>query len=478
MTAGYDEWAAARTPSLLAFAAALVDDVQVADVAVGRALDRTRAAWLRVSRDDPDLEARRQVVRACSTPRRAAVVLRVLEERSDAEIAEVLHCSEAAARRHLQRGLAELGPAAESAAAPRDMRDHLVARAGSAPIQLLTRTPADGATAGRSARGGRPRRGTWPAALAVLALVGGVAFVAHESRTPDGVITYPKVALAGSWRYESYAGVQLEVPDTWGWGGSPVQSSVFTGPRHLGACGSAQAAVLSPADDSSYVTPLTPFVGHPSVTDQRCVPWGSDGSMPTGEAVWFASPLAVGVKSFGSIVAETREVGGQHITAFGSDSTVRRQILGTAEAVDVDANGCPTKAVSLATAGPRRLRPASMSVCVYSQDTGTATLMYSATLSGRDAAAYTARVGSAASSESACSTPQGRWVSLGLHGRGGTRWDVANMSCGRIQLAAGHSAPLEPDTVGDWAVGGVTAYVAAPAGSAPALGAYFGAPSG
>ena len=107
MTGGFEEWATARTPGLLAFASALVDDEQQADAAVSRALSRIRLTWDRVGRDDPDLEGRRQVVRACSAPRRAAVVLRVLEDRTDAEIAEILDCSQAAARRHVQRGLAE-----------------------------------------------------------------------------------------------------------------------------------------------------------------------------------------------------------------------------------------------------------------------------------------------------------------------------------------------------------------------------------
>ncbi|HEX4473151.1 MAG TPA: sigma-70 region 4 domain-containing protein [Nocardioides sp.] len=475
MTAGYDDWALARTPSLLAFATALVDDVRVADAAVARALARTREVWPRVSRDDPDLEARRQVVRACATPRRAAVVLRVLEERSDAEIAEVLHCSEAAARRHLQRGFAELGPGTGSAEQPRTAPDDLVARAGAAPVQLLSRLPTAGATTDAPAR---RHRGPWLACLAVLALVCGVAFVAHESSTPAGVIRYPKIAVPASWRYESYAGVQLQVPDTWGWGASPVRSSIFTGPRHLGACGTNQAAVLSPADDSSFVSTLTQFVGRPSITNERCVPWGSAGAMPNGEAVWFDSPLGVGVRSVGSTVAETRAVGPQHVTVFGLGSSLRRQILGTAQQVDVDGNGCPTRAIARATAGPSDLKPDWLSVCVYSQDTGSVALQYSAPGSVHSAQQYAAQVRAAeGAGGAACPTPKGRWVALGLHGQGGTRWDVVNLQCGRIQLAGGRSASLLPQTVRDWAVGGVTAYVSAPAGT-PGLDNYFQAPAG
>jgi hypothetical protein len=478
MTAGYDDWAAARTPPLLAFAAALVDDDAVAEAAVTRALARTRVRWQRVSRDDPDLEARRLVVRACASPRRAAVVLRVLEERSDGEIAEVLHCSESDARRHLQRGFADVHQQGVPADQRAGMREEVVARAGSAPTQLLTR-PVTPDTTGSPPR---RRRGPGLTALAVLALVGGVAFIAHESRTPSGVIRYPKVDVPQAWRYESYAGVQLRVPDTWGWGSSPIRSSFFRGPHHLGSCGTNQAAVLSPADTSSYVSTLTGFVGRPAVTNQRCMSWGSSGTMPSADAVWFDSPFRVGVRSLGSTIAETRAVGDQRITAFSPESSMRRQILGTVEQVDVDGNGCPRQAVLRPTAGPRALKPDSLSVCVYSQDTGVSTLMYSQRLPGAAAKAYGAHLAAApttpdSTANSTCATPSGRWVALALTGDAGTRWDVANLGCARIASADAGSAALTVETVRDWAVGGVTAYLSAPRGGDDVLQTYFRAPA-
>ena len=473
MTSGYDEWAAARTPSLLAFAVALVDDEGAADAAVTRALVRIQSSWAGVSRDDPDLEARRQVVRACSTPRRAAVVMRLLEDRTDAEIAELLGCSESAARRHVERGLAEVHQQDVIAAHSGSVRERLVARAGSAPSQLLTRGPESPAVADPHRR----RRGAWLATLAVVALVGGVAYVSHQTRTPAGVISYPRVDIPQTWRHESYAGVQLQVPDTWGWGASPVRSGYFAGPRHLGACGSNEAAVLSPADSSPYVSVLDGFVGRPAILTRRCVTFGSDGSMPVGDAVWFDSPLATGVRAVGPTVAETREVGDQHVTVFSHDSDLRRQILGSAEQVDVDANGCPTRAVVRPTPGPHDLEPVSLSVCVYSQDTGVATLLWSGSAPEAGARAYAGAVTDAADDTSgSCPTPTGSWVALGLAGDGGTRWDVANLGCARIQLADGGAA-LSPDTVAPWAYGGVTAYVSPPARSNE-LDDYFRAPEG
>ncbi len=277
MAARYDEWAAARTPSLLAFASALADDDRAAEAAVAQALARVRGAWSRIGHDDPDLEARRHVVRACATPRRAAVVLRLLEERSDSEIAEVLRCSEAAARRHLQRGFADVEHE-QSADPVSGARDRFAARAGSAPTQLLTRAPATEPEPTQR----RHRRASWLAALGVLALVCGVPLVSHLSSEQDGVISYPKTVAPATWRYESYAGVQLRVPDTWGWGASPVRASIFSGPHHLGSCGTNQAAVLSPADNSAYVSVMTQFVGRPAVLTDRCMSWGSAGTTPRG----------------------------------------------------------------------------------------------------------------------------------------------------------------------------------------------------
>ena len=113
----------------------------------------------------------------------------------------------------------------------------------------------------------------------------------------------------------------------------------------------------------------------------------------------------VGVKPTGSVVAETREIGDQHVTVFSDDRDLRRQILGTAEVVDVDSNGCPTEAVVRPTAGPDDLAPTSMSVCVYSQDTGVASLMWSGTVPERGAREYVAAVSDVTDDARACPVP-------------------------------------------------------------------------
>jgi hypothetical protein len=462
----FDEWAAARTPSLLRFAHALTEDGPAAEAATQRALERTRKAWAEVERgDDPDLLARRFLVDACSSRRRAAVVLRVLEDRSDAEIAEVLGTSHAFARAQVQRGLATLQDDLP-AGGDTSLGDLLGARATSAPTGLA-RPLATTDDPPRRRRG----RAVWVSVGAVLALVLTVAVVSRATRTPPGVITYPSVHAPADWRYESYDGVQVRVPATWGFGGAPVHADFFHG--RLASCGANQAAVLSSADPATYVTSVTPFVGRPAQMSDACVPWGSDGATPSGTALWFGSPLAVGVQDLGSVVAETRAVGGQHVTVFGGESALRRQILGTAEVVDVDGNGCPTRAVQVPTAGPAALAPTSLSVCVYSQDTGTATLMWSGQVDARSARSYADAIQRTRHSSAGCaSVPTGRWVALGLHGDAGTRWDVVDLRCGAIERPGG-TVPLTPATVRDWAHDGASAYAAAAAGLPRSVASYF-----
>jgi DNA-directed RNA polymerase specialized sigma24 family protein len=461
----FDEWAAARTPSLLRFAHALTEDGPAAEAATQKALERTRKAWSDVERgDDPDLLARKLLIDSRPGRRRAAAVLRVLEDRSDAEIAEVLGTSHAFARAQVQRGLATLQDDLPAGAGTTP-GDNLHARATTAPTQLAR--PLASTEAPRRRNG----RAIGVSVVAVLVLVVTVAGVSRATRSAPGVITYPTVHAPADWRYESYDGVQVQVPATWGYGGAPMQADFLHG--RLAACGANQASVLSSADTATYVTSATPFVGRPSKMTDACVPWGSDGSTPTGTAVWFASPLPVGVKSVGAVVAETRAIGGQHVTVFAGQSALRRQILGTAEVLDVDANGCPTRAVQVPAAGPASSRPSSLSVCVYSQDTGTSALLWSGRLDADTAQTYADAVRHAGHSGPACSSvPTGRWVALGLHGDTGTRWDVVDLRCGAIERPGG-TVLLTPATVRDWAKDGVTAYAVAPAGLPHSVASYF-----
>jgi len=464
MVEQYDEWAAARTPTLLRLGRALTGDAHKAEDAVRHALARTRDEWPRVVRGDPDLEVRRVLARSCAGRGRAAVVLRRTEGLSDAEIADVLGCSESAVRRYVAQGTATQGHRGDTTS------DADPLGSGTAGVALLERQDVDVAREPR--RRGRLVRA---AALAVVLLIGGVAYVAHQSRTPAGVITYPSTDAPQTWRYESYGGVQVQVPAQWGWGGAPLRSDIFHGKDSLGTCGSATAAVQSEADDSSYVSTATGFTGRPVMMSDLCMSWGSDGTMPQGDALWFASPLEVGQRVEGPVVAETRAVGDQHVTVFSAHAALRRQILGTARLVDTDANGCPAQPVLRPASGPDGLDPDSMSVCAYSQDSGSSLLLWSGRVPRRAAQEYVDALGNGSSSApvSCPAAPSGTWVALGLHGDGGTRWDLADLTCARIRATGGDQWPLTRATVSDWAGGGVAAYVPQPAQDSPGLDGFF-----
>jgi RNA polymerase sigma-70 factor (sigma-E family) len=147
----FDDWVAARGPSLLRFAFVVTGSQHAAEDAVQDALARACEKWSRVGRtQDPDSYVRRMVVNAHISrwrrtrreapvesfrdgdghpdpadrvgtadavwavcrglpPRqRAAVVLRFYEDLEYAEIAALLGCSEVTARSHVHRALTAL----------------------------------------------------------------------------------------------------------------------------------------------------------------------------------------------------------------------------------------------------------------------------------------------------------------------------------------------------------------------------------
>jgi RNA polymerase sigma-70 factor (sigma-E family) len=148
----FDEWVGARVPALLRFAFLVTGSQDSAEEAVQTALTKACEQWSRIQRaTDPDAYVRRMVAnahvsawrrfgqrvspvaevrasgmaadpaervagadavwRVCATlPRqqRAAVVLRFYEDLEYAEIAAILEVTEATARSHVHRALANL----------------------------------------------------------------------------------------------------------------------------------------------------------------------------------------------------------------------------------------------------------------------------------------------------------------------------------------------------------------------------------
>lgn len=352
----------------------------------------------------------------------------------------------------------------------RIMRAGLAARAAQAPDRLSRRP---GAT-----RSG-PR--LWPLAAAasvvlLLAVPLAVRWAGTGERPPGqgpGVLDSPAASpVPADWRVESYGGIQVRVPPEWGWGGAPFTSE-WSGSKPLG-CGATTAFVVPGSDTYESVDHSTPFVGRPAMMTDACEGYDLRFTTPHVDAVWLDSPIETGTATYeAGMVGETIAVGGRRITVFSRDDSLRRRIIGTAEAFGhQDGNGCPATGVSDAEPAPGgAFEPTSLSVCVYGDLEGERVLVWSGRRSAAQARAYVdAFARAAAPDPHPCREPDGgQWVALGVHGAGGgeeSRWDVVRFACGRIESAgptvagerATATAPLEVATVEPWAGGGVLAY--------------------
>ncbi len=340
------------------------------------------------------------------------------------------------------------------------MREGLEFRAGSAATTLAE-------PPGRNRH--VVRRGRWVALAAAAAVVvaGGVTFAAlHGSEADDGQVAVDPGSVPSDWRFESYDGVQVRVPPSWGWGGAPTGSG-----DSLTACGDPVAAV---APGSGSEPPAdTPYVGRPAMMSDACQAGEGALAWPQVSAVWLGSALPVGTDRSGDRVATTIAVGSQHLTVFAADDALRSEILSTAEAVDVDGNGCPTVPVPDVSPAPSvASSPIGLSVCVY--DSGK--LLWSSHKGAEEAQRYVGAFQNASATfdpASLCSADQsGQWVALGVGYRGApTRWDIADFACpalvgtytyGDRGKQSPINAPLVLSTVEPWAGGGIKAYVAGP----------------
>ncbi|MEI2777771.1 MAG: hypothetical protein V9G19_17765 [Tetrasphaera sp.] len=275
--------------------------------------------------------------------------------------------------------------------------------------------------------------------------------------------------IPANWRPESYDGVQLWVPPTWGWGGAPMRAD-WNGDQPLD-CSGGRAFTIPGSSDYEFV-PDTPYVGRPVMMTDAC--GGSLEARPSVEAVWFdAAGIEPGTQTYADgVVRETRIIGDVTVSVFSSDPALRERILGSAQRVDIDANGCPTSPPNqqVDSTWTEGLEPSALSVCVYS-NTG-ATLLWSGQVGADRATAYAAAVGLGTAGAHRARPPE-RWtgdqdaVYLGLRSLGAAddnrvRWD--RYSPTSIVSPDGKSVVMTPATVANtapWAKdsGGVKAYV-------------------
>jgi len=270
------------------------------------------------------------------------------------------------------------------------------------------------------------------------------------------------------WRTESYAGLQVKVPETWGWGGAPFDPQGEPG-QGLLDCGAA-AFVVPGSREYENVPPGTPYVGRPIPLTDACAMFDPERpAEPSAPYVWLGAPIPLGTVTFDDgYVMETVRVGDSTVSVATRDEALRREILGTARAVDVDDNGCQTRLAGPPTVGSVLVegmgKVSETAVCVYERtNDGPIMLVYSHVI---DSGPGPVDEGATVRCDPEDEYPGGQeWVVLTKRGddpQGAapvTQDIVVHPYCGGIDTGGSSYFAMTPDFVEPWADGGVKAYV-------------------
>ena len=284
-------------------------------------------------------------------------------------------------------------------------------------------------------------------------------------------------------RTESYRGVEVDVPATWGWGAAP---SGETADPDVMWCTDHQ--VHLPSGD--VVTEAAPYVGRPAMFSDVCGDYHPTRlTPPDAPYVWFGVPLEVGSATVGAWTIETREVAGVTVTVASRDDAERAAILGSARRLatdSTDANGCPVRpqqAGGLSREGYGAIH--GMAVCVYRPRSRQPSLLFASArveVAGARAFVKAAYADEGALAPNTCPRTREAIDSVLLvvdsdddFGTPGARQHpqfVVDTSCGVLVDPHGTTQPLTRALVRPWAVPIVRAYVGAPL-DRPGVQEYF-----
>ena len=277
--------------------------------------------------------------------------------------------------------------------------------------------------------------------------------------------------LPGPTRTESYRGVEITVPASWGWAAAPVDQG-----GDLATC--ADPGAWPPSGEPAEGIP---YVGRPTWTRAVCQAWQE--SEPDAPYAWLGVPLESGRRTYGDWTVETKVLHGVPVTVASKQEMQRLAILDSARVADIDSNGCPqgpgtTRPGSREGTG----KPAHLSVCVYkATGRGPVELFASARVGATRAQRFLDAVSLARPSAQPCPRPREPQPGVLLvaetddpYGTPGAtqhpQWWV-DPSCG-LRLSAEVSTAITRDLVAPWAVPIVRAFVTSTAARGDAA-AYF-----
>jgi hypothetical protein len=334
-----------------------------------------------------------QAWRVCATvsaQQRAAVVLRCYAEMTFPQIAGTLDIKESVARTEvwvvfdrLRQAIRErrTDDAVECA-----FRDALAEHAEDLADSADRATPANAGAARRR------RRRTLPAVAAATLLVAGLAgaAISYSGGGPETVKPESGAHPQG-WRAESYNGIQLWVPSSWGWGEVPRQTT-----HAMANCGYGAYSPTSMITDLRFALEdgaSAPYVGRPVGPGIAC----ARRSTVTASHVWFDSPLPIGSGPAQTTFGVTG-LAPFNVTVADANRTERSTILASVERVVTDASGCPQDAAGIRAIqsdarpepSPRFVR--TMSMCLFAGPVGHGVLYYSTRVDGTAARQATANI--------------------------------------------------------------------------------------
>ncbi|MDZ5620797.1 hypothetical protein SFC88_08170 [Nocardioides sp. HM23] len=338
---------------------------------------------------------------------------------------------------------------------------------------------------------GRRRRARWSvgaAAAAVVLVVGGIAVATAggddgADEPPPGstpTASGPRPADLMSWRTEFWAGVSVDVPPDWGYGGAPDASGT--------ACYPIAAVSPDGQEIGSGGDHERGWVGRPIAGTDVCAsvprPWE-----PQAPYVWLGAGVEPGTYDYGNgYVQETIAAEGTTVTVGTDDPALREQILASVRpgqrcASEVGAIPEPRAGA----ASDRRGGLIRAKVCAYRRTGSGYQLSYAVELEPAAAEVAFAAAERAPGVSRSCDPVDDPTEFVLLHATYNDefpndvldRTAVYRMECGgSIRLDDGPSRELTPESVAPWARNGIPAVVHGPTGGKGAMIDSFIGPQG